>query len=422
MMFSERKRTYLRLNELFSFLTSICSFKNSEFPHLLFLIGILYLSDDDNVNGLTTNDDFSTFFANHYLRESAGLDEPFDCYFYVNLSHHVLLDSLWDLLLTGSSDVRNIWPKIFDDTKAVKTKEFSFLKKSNGFQLFIESLIEKESSALVSGNPFPSHHPSNEVLREIQDKGISVVKDFLDVSLLGKLRAITMHIAESEKESDNAYLYGPQNTNQRIYNLISKHQIYRDLVTCRYLDYLNDRVFERPTFHEKYGISSIAAHLLGPGATSIPWHVDSILPDPIPSYMIRFICVITLDEFTLSNGSTQYIPNSHLLKRKPTANDQDILETRAECVTAPPGSLIMWDGSLWHRSSENRTNSMRGCLILSFASSIFMEICGEEEHLTVVPGYLKGSMNQKLAQMIGHNRAVKKGSTYIPDYSNIISY
>ena len=44
----------------------------------------------------------------------------------------------------------------------------------------------------------------------------------------------------------------------------------------------------------------------------------------------------------------------------------------------------------------------------SFASSIFMEICGEEEHLTVVPGYLKGSMNQKLAQMIGHNRAAKK--------------
>ena len=72
----------------------------------------------------------------------------------------------------------------------------------------------------------------------------------------------------------------------------------------------------------------------------------------------------------------------------------------------------MWDGSLWHRSSENNSNAMRGCLILSFASSIFMEICGEEEHLTVVPEFLKTSINPKLAQMIGHNRAIKKGSTF----------
>ena len=130
--------------------------------------------------------------------------------------------------------------------------------------------------------------------------------------------------------------------------------------------------------------------------------------------MIRFICVITLDDFTLDNGSTQYIPKSHLLLRKPSSHDQELLSSPTT-VTAPAGSLITWNGALWHRSSENKTEKPRSCLILSFASSLFMEICGEEEHLTVIPRSTIESWPPHMQALVGFKRAIKRGALYLPD-------
>jgi hypothetical protein len=49
-------------------------------------------------------------------------------------------------------------------------------------------------------------------------------------------------------------------------------------------------------------------------------------------------------------------------------------------------------------------------LMLSYAASYFMELCGEEEHLTIVPKKTLASFSPKMKQMVGYYRAVKKGA------------
>ena len=51
--------------------------------------------------------------------------------------------------------------------------------------------------------------------------------------------------------------------------------------------------------------------------------------------------------------------------------------------------------------------------MLSYAASYFMELCGEEEHLTIIPKNRIESFSPKVKQMVGFHRAIKKGATDI---------
>ena len=53
--------------------------------------------------------------------------------------------------------------------------------------------------------------------------------------------------------------------------------------------------------------------------------------------------------------------------------------------------------------------------MLSYAASYFLEISGEEEHLTVIPKKILDSFSSKMKQMVGYQRAVKKGAQYFDE-------
>ena len=51
-------------------------------------------------------------------------------------------------------------------------------------------------------------------------------------------------------------------------------------------------------------------------------------------------------------------------------------------------------------------------LMLSYAASYFLEVAGEEEHLTVIPKKLLNSFSPKMKQMVGYQRAIIKGALH----------
>ena len=162
---------------------------------------------------------------------------------------------------------------------------------------------------------------SSKTIEEIKENGYSIVENFLTKEALRGLQEATEDIAKYERKSNQAYMYGTSNKSQRIYNLISKNKIYRDLICAPYLEKICNKLFDRPTYHSKFGLSSCAANILPPGAKPMPWHLDSAVPDPIPPWMIRLIAVVNLVDFTEDNGSTTCVPKSHKLLRRPNKND-----------------------------------------------------------------------------------------------------
>ena len=75
-----------------------------------------------------------------------------------------------------------------------------------------------------------------------------------------------------------------------------------------------------------------------------------------------------LDDFTADNGATRVVPGTHLLSEKIDTYLEDRMAPREDEVQliAPAGSVGIFNGSLWHSCSRNRTAGKRRTLHCAF--------------------------------------------------------
>lgn len=343
-----------------------------------------------------------TFYANHYLKESLCLDclpnkEILKNYFYSDAFRADLCNLHHELSLNHQCDGVN----------NVMTEKISVNEIFKQLKFICESIfITGKLSVHVS----PHSQPSDIILQNLKDDGYYVFNNFFQDNYFHKLKQATISLASNEANG-KGYFYGQNEKNQRIYNLISKDNIFVEFLNCPFMHNLCNQYFDRPTFHDKFGMNSFSANIIHGGGSEGAWHIDSVLPDPIPTeYPIRLQIIISIDEFTIDNGSTAVVPKSHKLGRRPTANDYDLINQKQKTICCPAGSMLIFDSSLWHKNTKNKTNESRHSLLASFAASYFMEVCGEEEHLSIVPQKLLCSLPDRLQSMLGYKRAIKKGA------------
>ena len=71
---------------------------------------------------------------------------------------------------------------------------------------------------------------------------------------------------------------------------------------------------------------------------------------PVPNVCLMVNCLWMLTEFTAGNGATRVVPFSHLSGRVPRTGVDYRHRVAAE---GPPGSIIIFDGRIWHQAGEN---------------------------------------------------------------------
>jgi ectoine hydroxylase-related dioxygenase (phytanoyl-CoA dioxygenase family) len=71
--------------------------------------------------------------------------------------------------------------------------------------------------------------------------------------------------------------------------------------------------------------------------------------------------IIMVDGFLAENGATRFVPGSHLLYRDPGEPVNDATDTCEGQVLAcgPAGSIIIFNGSVWHGHTANRSARRR---------------------------------------------------------------
>jgi ectoine hydroxylase-related dioxygenase (phytanoyl-CoA dioxygenase family) len=74
--------------------------------------------------------------------------------------------------------------------------------------------------------------------------------------------------------------------------------------------------------------------------------------------------IFFLDEFTADNGATRVVPGSH---RRPGAVPKGLSDPAAhhpdEClITGPAGTVLVFNGHLWHSGTRNRSSGARRAL------------------------------------------------------------
>ena len=88
-----------------------------------------------------------------------------------------------------------------------------------------------------------------------------------------------------------------------------------------------------------------------PGETKQFFHQDDGLW-PIPRPHPPFLCnaLIAFDDFTKENGATHLVPYSHTWTH-PVDQNTDSIQ-----IEMPSGSVVFWDGGMWHAGGANVTD------------------------------------------------------------------
>ncbi len=142
-------------------------------------------------------------------------------------------------------------------------------------------------------------------------------------------------------------------------------------------------------------ISSLSSIAIDPGETAQPIHADDmVIPLDKPHRSIVCNSMWALTDFTDANGATRLVPGSH---KKPNPDYGGNYETIA--AEMPKGSVLIWDGALWHGGGANRTDTRRTGIAMNYCAGFIRQ--QENQQLGLSPERVKG-FPKRLQELVGY--------------------
>ena len=324
-------------------------------------------------------------------------------------SNRYFLDAIGIRLLPSKEEVIKEIQRSSKSSLAV-TNEVSLVKAlqnlGNSISALKASCMSNDLPSIYQGFKFPKVTQCD--LEYLDANGYLIIPNAIPLDLCDELQDRVNTLAKWETSSNDAgYVYGSGKM-QRIYHLLAKDSIFRDLVLHPVTHIIMSHLFQRNTFHDKYYLTSFHANVIRPNGEPQIWHIDSNVPEPIPSWIIRANSNFIIQDYTEQNGATQLIPKSHLWLRKPNKQEaESIDESQVVSLEAPKGSLAFWHGALWHRSGMNASNGGRTALLATYAASHLREMCMEENPYLSMSMKTIGELTDPLKALVGWNHGAK---------------
>lgn len=157
----------------------------------------------------------------------------------------------------------------------------------------------------------------------------------------------------------------------RVYNLLIYGKLYERVPVHEHVLPLVERILDPGCL-----VSSLSSIAIGSDEQPQPIHADDqLIPLGKPHAPIVCNSMWALTDFTDDNGATRIIPGSHLRDHSPDFfGHYDSIPAEM-----PKGSVMIYNGSLWHGGGANRTDRRR--------IGVAMNYCA---------GYIRQQENQQL--------------------------
>jgi ectoine hydroxylase-related dioxygenase (phytanoyl-CoA dioxygenase family) len=255
----------------------------------------------------------------------------------------------------------------------------------------------------VQSNPFTAaarateqtkRFSSPEQLVEAEDSvaalrrdGFVILRDCLDRSEVADIAAEFSKLHTDEHDGNTPFAGFKT---RRMYNLVARTRVLDKL-------YLHPRILATVEGHLDDQIQlSIASTIdLGPDETHQPFHRDdSYYPMPRPHTPLSVNAIFAVDDFSAENGGTLLIPGSHL-----TADEEPPKDAQVVHAEMKAGSVLMWDGSLFHAGGANQTNANRLGISAIYCRAWLRQ---QENQFLGVPAELAKTLPRDMQKLIGY--------------------
>ncbi len=138
-------------------------------------------------------------------------------------------------------------------------------------------------------------------------------------------------------------------------------------------------------------------------------HVDC--PRFIPGYYTNMGVMFPLNDFTLENGATYYLPGSHKFEHLP--NDEEFFGNAKRAV-CKAGDMVILNARLVHAAGINSTHNVRHALTLNFCRSYMRQ---RFDLPRLVPQEIIKKLGENGRRLVGMNVRVptKLDEFYLPE-------
>lgn len=191
---------------------------------------------------------------------------------------------------------------------------------------------------------------SADAARELRDVGFVVIPGPVAPEELAQLAAVYDSVVASASSDD--IKIGSQTT--RVNDFVNRGPDFDVL-------YIHQPLLEACSLiiGQPFKLSSLHARTLRPKSQAQKLHVDFKLNEerfPLAGF------IFMVDEFRNDNGATRFVPGSHKWSVTPKDLTNDVLtdyENQTQLACGRAGSLIVFDGSVWHGHMANLTDTLR---------------------------------------------------------------
>jgi hypothetical protein len=323
-------------------------------------------------------------------------------------SNRFFLDSLGVLLMPSEADLNHARDILADVSRNHGLNKSWDALLDNFIDLELALFTQICSSKALEDHSMPPI--TKDQLCFLDEHGYLIIENAIPLEICDYANQRLAALANFEAASrTGGYVYGSGRM-QRVYGLLGKDQVFRDLLLHPLCHQVMSHMFSRPTFHDKYYLTSFHGNILKPGAEAQIWHVDANVPEPLPPWIIRANSNYVVQDITLSNGATEIVLGSHKLLRKPTSLEAENHQLKTLKLCAPKGSIIFWHGHLWHRSGANNAKTDRPALLGAYSSSVFREVCMEENPYLYLSANDSDAISPVLKRLLGWEHGRKNYS------------
>jgi hypothetical protein len=179
---------------------------------------------------------------------------------------------------------------------------------------------------------------------------------------------------------------------QRVYSLAGKGEAFWRLAE-------NPRVVRvlEAKLLRGFLLSNLQSIRLHPGEKSQAWHTDdAFYPVPRPHDTLAVSTIWALEDFTDTNGATELIPGSH----RWGSDHPDDRPHVAKKAVMPAGSVVIFDGALWHRGGSNASSTTRLAVSPQYCQPWLRP---QESQLLIVPPERARACLPLMRSMLGYS-------------------